>query len=112
MLIHYLVAGRASGKFDDLIEKHPENFSPRLNVSNLEFEEWCLNDGEMRDNHGLEDCSSLSELFLGFLSYYAYFDTQNYGITISGKYDRLDPKLHVTRDFSRKLQHFLIQDAL
>ena len=110
MLIHYLVAGRESGEIKDLIAEHPENFSPRLNVSNLKFEEWYLNDGEMRSNHELEGCSSLSELFLGFLSYFANFDTQKYGITISGKYTRLNPILHVTRDFSRKLQHFLIQD--
>ena len=107
MLIHYLVTCR---EIEDLIEKHPEKFSPRLNVSDLRFDEWHLNDGEIQNNHEVENCSSLSELFLGFLSYFAYFDTEKYGITISGKYNRLDPKLHATRDFSRKLQHFLIQD--
>ena len=79
-------------------------------MDNLKFDALNLNDEELRCNQPTEYQDSLSELFLGFLSYFGSFDYNKYGITISGRYNRLHLKLQVTRDFSTKMQHFLVQD--
>ena len=110
MVIHYLVAGRPTSVVEDLIKKYPNKFSPKLSVDNLKFDALNLNVEELRCSQATKYQESLSELFLGFLSYFGSFDYNKYGITISGRYNRLDPKLQVTRDFSTKMQHFLVQD--
>ena len=53
---------------------------------------------------------SVGELFIGFLKYFCDMDFEKYGISITEKIERMDPKLFKTRESKERYQPIIIQD--
>ena len=102
-LINYLTNGVDPPILADLQNIYPNKFGRMLRLNQLEFDAIVSGTPKRSDKH-------LSQLFLGFISYFSNFDIDQYGLSISKMYKRLDPEMHVTRDFAARLQPFLIQD--
>ena len=67
----------------------------------------------------VEDCrivqshrcqKSVGELFIGFLKYFCDMDFEKFGISITEKIERMDPKLFKTRESKERYQPIIIQD--
>merc|ERR1711971_481441 len=53
---------------------------------------------------------SVGDLFIGFLKYFCDMDFEKYGISITEKIERMDPKLFKTRESKERYQPIIIQD--
>ena len=53
---------------------------------------------------------TLSDLFHGFLEYYAKFDSEKNGIALGQVLNRMDNKLYFTRESNSRYQPLLVQD--
>ena len=53
---------------------------------------------------------SVGQLFIGFLKYFSELDFEKYGISITERIERMDPKLFKTRESKERYQPIIIQD--
>ena len=53
---------------------------------------------------------SVGQLFIGFLKYFCDMDFERFGISITEKIERMDPKLFKTRESKERYQPIIIQD--
>ena len=67
-----------------------------------------VQDCRIVQNHRCE--KSIGQLFIGFLKYFGDMDFEKFGISITERIERMDPKLFKTRESKERYQPIIIQD--
>ena len=87
----------------DFQRMFPEHFSTEIRMERIVF-------NRKFDFLSHKSQTSLGELFVGFLKYYANFDPEKYGVAMGRVFERMDDELYFTRESNSRYQPFLIQD--